>query len=192
MKFSPPALRACLVETMSAWLVKTRGVPSRHCRDARVYGHKTTAMHDIGYTPPLPLLIQQTVSVLALLAIIGFVCYTQHIYIYMRPCSPFSLSVRCILPRFIRRMDDLSTVKSSDISLLVKGVPDHVQQQRICRVYAHYTCVCVMTTFSHTQRGGKPPPVVVCASLFPRRRPRWPIVGGPRAHYDQFRGFTSH
>ena len=26
--------------------------PSRHCRDARVYGHTTTAMHDIEYTPP--------------------------------------------------------------------------------------------------------------------------------------------
>ena len=26
--------------------------PSRHCGDARVYGHATTAMHDIEYTPP--------------------------------------------------------------------------------------------------------------------------------------------
>ena len=39
---------------MSAWSVKTRRAPSRHCRhcrDARVYGHTTTAMHDTS-TPP--------------------------------------------------------------------------------------------------------------------------------------------
>ena len=28
-----------LVQGMSAWSVKTRHAPSRHCRDARVYGH---------------------------------------------------------------------------------------------------------------------------------------------------------
>ena len=31
---------------MSAWPVKTGRAPSRHCRNARVYGHTTTAMHD--------------------------------------------------------------------------------------------------------------------------------------------------
>ena len=35
---------------MLAWSVKTRRAPSRHCRDARVYGHTTTAMHDNEYT----------------------------------------------------------------------------------------------------------------------------------------------
>ena len=40
-----------LVQAMSAWSVKSRRAPSRHCRDARVYGHMTTAMHDIEYTP---------------------------------------------------------------------------------------------------------------------------------------------
>ena len=30
-------------------------VPSRHCRDARVYGHTTTAMHDNECTLPPPL-----------------------------------------------------------------------------------------------------------------------------------------
>ena len=39
---------------MSAWLVKTRRAPSRHGRDARVYGHTTTAMHKLS-TPPPPL-----------------------------------------------------------------------------------------------------------------------------------------
>ena len=38
-----------LGQAMSAWSVKTRRAPSRHCRDARVYGHTTTAMHDIKY-----------------------------------------------------------------------------------------------------------------------------------------------
>ena len=42
-----------LVLAMSAWSVKTRCAPSRHCKDARVYGHTTTtAMHDNEY--PLP------------------------------------------------------------------------------------------------------------------------------------------
>ena len=45
-----------LVLAMFAWSVKTRHAPSRHCRDARVYGHTTTAMHDNEYTPPRRLL----------------------------------------------------------------------------------------------------------------------------------------
>ena len=49
-----------LVQEMSAWSVKTRRAPSRPCRDARVDGHTTTAVHEIEYissieyTPPLP------------------------------------------------------------------------------------------------------------------------------------------
>ena len=43
-----------LVQGMSAWSVKTRRAPSRHCRDARVYGHTTTAMHDMNGSPPPP------------------------------------------------------------------------------------------------------------------------------------------
>ena len=35
-------------------LPETRRTPSRHCRDAFVYGHTTTAMHDDEYTPPRP------------------------------------------------------------------------------------------------------------------------------------------
>ena len=46
---SPPAR---LVRTMSACSLKTRRAPSRHCRDARVYGHTTTAMHDMRTPPP--------------------------------------------------------------------------------------------------------------------------------------------
>ena len=38
------------VLAVSAWSVKTRRAPSRHCRDARVYGRTTTAMQDIEYT----------------------------------------------------------------------------------------------------------------------------------------------
>ena len=30
---------------MSAWLVKTRRAPARHSRNARAYGHTTTATH---------------------------------------------------------------------------------------------------------------------------------------------------
>ena len=35
-----------------AWLVKTRRAPSRHGRDARVYGRTTTAMHKLRIPPP--------------------------------------------------------------------------------------------------------------------------------------------
>ena len=44
---------SCLVLAMSDWSVKTRRAPSRHCRDARVYGHTTTAMHDMSTHTPL-------------------------------------------------------------------------------------------------------------------------------------------
>ena len=40
-----------LVQAMSAWSVKTRRAPSRHCRDARVYGHTTTACINMSTTP---------------------------------------------------------------------------------------------------------------------------------------------
>ena len=40
-----------LVLAMSAWSAKIRRNPPRHCRDARVYGHTTTAMHHTEYTP---------------------------------------------------------------------------------------------------------------------------------------------
>ena len=41
-----------LLQAMSAWLVKTRRAPSRHRRDARVYGHTITAMHKLSTPPP--------------------------------------------------------------------------------------------------------------------------------------------
>ena len=46
---------ACLFDYCRALslFAKTRRAPSRHCRDARVYGHMTTAMHDVS-TPPSP------------------------------------------------------------------------------------------------------------------------------------------
>ena len=48
-----------LVQAMYAWSVKIRHAPSQHCGDKRVYGHTTSAMHEIEYTspiesPPLP------------------------------------------------------------------------------------------------------------------------------------------
>ena len=43
-----------LVQEMSAWLVKARRAPYRHSRDARVYGHTTTAMHKLSTPPPPP------------------------------------------------------------------------------------------------------------------------------------------
>ena len=33
---------------------QNRRAPSPHCRDARVFGHTTTTMHEIEYTPPPP------------------------------------------------------------------------------------------------------------------------------------------
>ena len=43
-----------LVHAMSAWLVNIRRVPSRHSRDARVYGHTTTVMRKLSTPPPPP------------------------------------------------------------------------------------------------------------------------------------------
>ena len=41
-----------LAQAMSAWLVKARRAPSRHSRDARAYGHTTTAMHKLSTPSP--------------------------------------------------------------------------------------------------------------------------------------------
>ena len=49
-----PHRASCLVQSVSAWLVKTRRAPSQHSRDARVYGHTTTAMHKLSTPPPCP------------------------------------------------------------------------------------------------------------------------------------------
>ena len=51
-------------KAMSAWLVKTRRAPSRHGRDARIYGHTTTAMHKLSNSPlpPPPLLPRPVAS----------------------------------------------------------------------------------------------------------------------------------
>ena len=59
MQFNPHATRrtphsaSLLVQAMSAWLVNTRRAPSRRSRDARVYGHTTTAMHKLNTAAPL-------------------------------------------------------------------------------------------------------------------------------------------
>ena len=59
MQLAPHATRRTrhgasrLVQAMSAWSLKTRHAPSRHCRDARVYGHTTTALHEIEYISPI-------------------------------------------------------------------------------------------------------------------------------------------
>ena len=47
-----PHVAPRLVQAISAWSVKTRRAPSRHGRDARVYGHTTTAMHKLSTTLP--------------------------------------------------------------------------------------------------------------------------------------------
>ena len=44
--------RIKIKKNMSAWSVKTRRAPSRHCRDARVYGQTTTAKQRHDYTAP--------------------------------------------------------------------------------------------------------------------------------------------
>ena len=46
---STPHGASRLVQAMSAWSAETGRAPSRHCRDARVYGHTTDAWHE--YTP---------------------------------------------------------------------------------------------------------------------------------------------
>ena len=56
-----------LVRAMSAWLVKHRHAPSRHCRDARDHDYTTNAMHEIEYIspigyPPPPAKINETLK----------------------------------------------------------------------------------------------------------------------------------
>ena len=43
---------SCLVQAMPAWSMNTQRAPPRYSRDARVYGHATTAMHVMSTPPP--------------------------------------------------------------------------------------------------------------------------------------------
>ena len=56
MVLPPSALpvrhRPVVVGVMSAWSAKIRRAPCRHCSDARVYGHTTTAVHNRSAPPP--------------------------------------------------------------------------------------------------------------------------------------------
>ena len=62
---TPPYLAWCYtVLAMPARPVKARRGPSWLSRDAKVYSHTTTAMHDNGYPPPPPLTICGAFSVL--------------------------------------------------------------------------------------------------------------------------------
>ena len=51
---SPHGASRLVQQAMSVWSVKTRRTPSRRCRDARIYGHATTAMHDMRAPPSTP------------------------------------------------------------------------------------------------------------------------------------------
>ena len=57
---APTRLAQCFTE-LRAWSKHfrpgRRRAPSWHCRDARVYGHTTTAMHNMSAPPPSPLLL---------------------------------------------------------------------------------------------------------------------------------------
>ena len=68
--------------TMSPWSVKTRRAPPHHCRDARVYGHSTTAMHDIEYTPPP---VSPTGQTSAPILLRCFVCWYPGSLLYVTP-----------------------------------------------------------------------------------------------------------
>ena len=48
-----PSGSSRLVLAMSAWSGKTRRLPSRHCREARVHDHTTAAMHERIHPPPV-------------------------------------------------------------------------------------------------------------------------------------------
>ena len=50
---TPRGASRLVQQAMSAWSVKIRRAPSRPCRDARVYGHTTTAVHEIEYISPI-------------------------------------------------------------------------------------------------------------------------------------------
>ena len=49
---SPDTSRRFGLGASNAWSMKTRRDPSRHCRDARVYDHMTTSIHDDEHTFP--------------------------------------------------------------------------------------------------------------------------------------------
>ena len=53
----------------STWSVKTQRAPPRQCRDARVYGHTTAAMHSMSTPPPPSLPATSPSQILPLLPV---------------------------------------------------------------------------------------------------------------------------
>ena len=87
-----------MAQAMSACLVKIRRVPSRQCRDARVYGHTTTAMHMImSAPPPPPLTAPNLASLLDRCAVSILLCY-RLIYIPQHPLTVASCPTRSSPP----------------------------------------------------------------------------------------------
>ena len=69
---------SCLAQAMSAWPGETRCAPSRHCKDARVYGHTTTAMHDTPLPPCLlKLLASSSLTLISNFALLFFGPYQR-------------------------------------------------------------------------------------------------------------------
>ena len=44
-----------MVHAIATWSMNTGRASAQHCRDARVYRHTATAMHENDYPPPRPL-----------------------------------------------------------------------------------------------------------------------------------------
>ena len=92
-----------LVQAMSVWLVKTRRPPSRHGRDARVYGRTTTAMNKLSTPPPpdkifLHHVLQNTCRSFVLLCFLSFVffCFLFFLFLTFLFFSVFSFLLSCL------------------------------------------------------------------------------------------------
>ena len=106
---------------MPAWSVKTRHAPSRQRRDARVYGHRTTAMHEYRVhpppTPPPPPRLQIVYFFGAVIPFAeislfvvpsGYTCFPNHL-----PLSPLRSRLLVISPPFSRTTHLFSFITSS-------------------------------------------------------------------------------
>ena len=115
-----PHVASHLVLPMFAWSVKTRRAPSRHCRDARVYGHTTTAMHDNENPPPssrrvrfsfvcfCPLWCARDGACMVRVRFASFCfsllwCVFVRVLIYLLRCL-FCVCVRCVFARACSRV----------------------------------------------------------------------------------------
>ena len=123
-----------LVRAMSAWLVTTRRAPSRHSRDARVYGHTTTAMHKLSTVPP-PFMTSLCFAVLFCTWLVRRrkTCARKGCYVTPPPTPPpFLYGLLCFVVLFCRQSRGISCARNDSCLTPSPSLPLPLRPPSLC------------------------------------------------------------